>query len=343
MLTENLYSILESEAQQFTGLSFTAEEIERCRTDPDFALVLGMPSNVNCNLWCKFCFTDTHNNKRPQLTLERRMKLLDEAEEVGIRTIITGGSGEPFSDRDFETILESATSRGFRYIIFTNLTLITPQRAAWLRSLPNVGIFGSAHSLDQEIYEGITQMPGSFARMMRGAHNLLEAGFTTRDFAITTVVCKSNFHEIDDIVTYWGERQIMVYPEYCNITGYAEGFRDELYAPYEDFVALRRELGERHPGYRAEAPLVTDSRKCFTGEYAVIVSINGDVKTCFDGGEKGYIGNINEMTLREAVRRKYANPCFCKGYDHCLNRNLFLVQLGKEPLAQLGKAPLATA
>src|SRR5690349_24470191 len=108
MLTENLYSILESEAQQFTGLSFTAEEIERCRTDPDHALVLGMPSNVNCNLWCKFCFTDTHNNRRPQLSLERRMKLLDEAEEVGIRTIITRGACAPFIDRCFQTILGSA-------------------------------------------------------------------------------------------------------------------------------------------------------------------------------------------------------------------------------------------
>jgi len=329
MLTENLYSILESEAEQFTGLSFSAAEIERCRTDQDHALVLGMPSNVNCNLWCKFCFTDTHNNHRPQLSLERRMKLLDEAGEVGIRTIITGGSGEPFSDRDFPAILESATARGFRYIIFTNLTLITPRRAEWLRSLPGVGIFGSAHSLDQEVYEGITQMPGSFERMMRGAQNLLDAGFGTRDFAVTTVVCRPNFHEIDDIVTYWGERGILVYPEYCNITGYAEGFRDELYLPYQDFLDLRRDLAERHPGYRAEAPLVTGSRKCFTGEYAVIVSINGDVKTCFDGGEKGYLGNIGEMTLQEAVRRKSANPCFCKGYDHCLNRNLFLVPLGR--------------
>lgn|GEM_PF-5982577 len=323
MIDNNIYQIIESQVNNFVGLSFTEEEKALAKEINERILIVGVPSSVDCNLKCKFCFTDTHNNPNELLPLSKRLKVIDAAKDLGAKTIITGASGEPFCDKDFISMMNYGLSKGFDYIVFTNLTAVTEEIAKMLYS-NNVGVFGSFHSLNKDVYEEITQKTGAFDRMMDGCNNLLNAGYSTDNFAICCVVSKKNYDEFYSIVEYWGQKGIRVYPEYCNITGFGESHIDELYVPFKDYIKLREGISTKFPGYGALAPLVTLEGHCFTGEYAIIVGIDGTITRCYDPGSKGIIGNINNTSLRDAVLMKKKDPCFCRGYDYCPGRNMFL-------------------
>ena len=314
-----LYEVLDKNSKNFAGSVFSSEDRKNSKTP---ALALGVPVSTACNLKCKFCYTDTHNNKSYELTLKERLDLIRQAKELGIKTVMTAASGEALRDPDFFQILDYTKELGLGYILFTNLTRITKAVAEKFYSY-NVGILGSCHSIRESVYEDLTQIKGSFRNMMTGAENLLEAGYSTQNFIISWVVNKKNYDEFENIIDFWLKKGIKVFPEYANITGAGNKYRDELYLPYKEYLKLRNEMDKKFEGYNLIPPLTYDNQ-CFSGMYGIIVGIDGVITRCWDAGDKGYIGNIREMSLREAIDIKYENPCYCPGYDHCLGRNLFL-------------------
>ncbi len=316
---KHYYEILDKNARNFIGTIFSPEDFKNRRSP---ALALGMPVSTACNLKCKFCYTDTHNNKNSELTLEQRLNLLCQAKEIGIKTVMTAASGEALCDPDFFPILEHSKKLGFNYFLFSNLTKITKDIAEKLYTY-NVGILGSCHSIRENVYEDLTQIKGSFKQMMLGAENLIEAGYSAQNFMISWVVNKKNYDEFEEMLHFWLQKGIKVFPEYGNITGAGNRYKDELYIPYDEYLKLRNEMNNKFQGYNVIPPL-TYENKCFSGMYGIIVGIDGLITRCWDAGDEGYIGDIREMSLKEAVEIKYKNPCFCPGYDNCIGRNLFL-------------------
>jgi MoaA/NifB/PqqE/SkfB family radical SAM enzyme len=322
MYRKILFEVLDKNSKNFVGTIFNQDDLRRINNDTSFALALGMPVSTACNLKCKFCYTDTHNNRNSELSLEERLNLLDQAKEIGIKTIMTAMSGEAFCDPNFFKILKYSKNLGFDYFLFTNLTMITKDIAEKLHSY-NVGILGSCHSIRENVYEDLTQIKGTYKKMMQGAENLLEAGYSTQNFVISWVVSKKNYDEYEDMINFWLEKGIKVFPEYGNITGCANNFIDELYLSYDEYLKLRETINSKFEGYNSIPPLTYDNQ-CFSGMYGIIVGIDGIIYRCWDPGKTGIIGNIREMTLKEAVDIKYRNPCFCPGYDECVGRNSFL-------------------
>lgn len=316
------YKKLEALAGKFVGLNFTSETIIECKSETDRLLLLGLPTSFACNLKCKFCFTDTHNNEGQALSFDQRIKIVDESIKLGVKTVVMGAPGEPFCDNDFFNIVEAVRSRNLDLVIFTNLIKVTFETAQFLKS-NRVGVFGSCHSLDKSKYEHMVGVRNTFEKMMQGAQNLLDAGYSSFDFAICMVVNELNKAEMSETIEFWKGKGIKVYLEYCNITGMAENSIQELFLPYKEFLSLKNNLPEVERGFNPLSPLVTSSGKCFTGEYAIIVGADGTITRCYDPGPKGVLGNISNMTLKEAIQLKNDNPCFCPGYDFCPGRNLF--------------------
>lgn len=129
-----------------------------------------------CNLKCVMCYTDCFNQPeriRQELTTEEIFRILDELQEAGcIELTFTGG--EPMSRPDFMEIYEEAHRLGFFITVFTNGTYITPQIVErWTAARPK-RIEISLHGISQEVFERVTQIPGSFERCLRGIELLLE-------------------------------------------------------------------------------------------------------------------------------------------------------------------------
>src|SRR5439155_23152115 len=88
----------------------------------------------NVCVWnCAFCFTEHPNSpsKRRltnELSLERRLRLIAEAAELGARSINFVGAGEPTIDPDFWTLVNEIRRFNIQPIIYTEGTLRLSKR-----------------------------------------------------------------------------------------------------------------------------------------------------------------------------------------------------------------------
>jgi len=143
-----------------------------------------------CNLRCKFCYYyDYPQSKDP--STEKLKSFLNFAAKRGIKDIDFSG-GEPTIRRDFPELLEHAKKLGFKKIcIITN-----GQRMAdldYTKSLVEAGlneVLFSVHGFDKKSYDSLTQVPGSYDRLMKSIKNIKKLGVR---FRTNTTINKSNY------------------------------------------------------------------------------------------------------------------------------------------------------
>lgn len=145
-----------------------------------------------CNLRCVHCYNPTHEAKN-ELTTEQVFRLLDEFEAQGcLRIGFTGG--ELFTRRDTMEILRRAKARGFLISVLTNATMITPELADLLQAMGSVRMEVSLYGATAETYEKVTQVPGSYARFVRGLDLLLKRRIQV---LLKLVMMTLNVHEFE--------------------------------------------------------------------------------------------------------------------------------------------------
>lgn len=118
------------------GWDFTRDELSEAKKAHQM-LNPAMELGTNYCPWnCGFCFTeDPHNpegDKRrltDEMTLERRLQLIDEAADLGTRSINFVGAGEPTIDPQFWKIIERMERRNIVPIVYTEAVLRLTNRA----------------------------------------------------------------------------------------------------------------------------------------------------------------------------------------------------------------------
>ena len=128
-----------------------------------------------CNLRCQFCYVALDPYKGPYLSTAQVKSVIDKLERAGFLWLILTG-GEIFSRRDFPEIYLYAKKKGFLVVLYSNGTMVTEKLATLLREHPPLSVEISIYGADQEHYERVTQIPGSFARFERGMQLLIDAG-----------------------------------------------------------------------------------------------------------------------------------------------------------------------
>lgn len=127
-----------------------------------------------CNLRCRFCYVALDPYKGPYLSTDQIKQVLDTLARAGTLWLTLTG-GEILSRRDFPEIYRHAKAKGFLVTLFTNATMVNERTAALLRELPPFSVEVSLYGHNAELYESVTQIPGSFARFERGITLLQEA------------------------------------------------------------------------------------------------------------------------------------------------------------------------
>ncbi len=149
-----------------------------------------------CPLACQHCYNNLPMADREaatrELTLQDYQKLLDELAAMGAFWLLFSG-GEPFARKDFLDIYTYAKQRGFLITIFTNGTVITPAIADHLVQYPPFAIEITLYGRSKQIYEEMTQQPGSYERCLRGIDLLLERKLPLK---LKTVPTSINKHEV---------------------------------------------------------------------------------------------------------------------------------------------------
>lgn len=115
------------------------------------------PSNA-CNYRCTFCAFDYRGYKLRFLEAGRFKEILSELAQLGVKSIMYAGEGEPFFHKDMPEIVNYTKEAGIDTAVATNGALFTPKiieqclgAFTWVRFSVGGGI--------QETYEKIHQCP----------------------------------------------------------------------------------------------------------------------------------------------------------------------------------------
>jgi len=129
-----------------------------------------------CNLRCIHCYCNQDKNNEEirsrELSKEETFKILDSIERRGCLFLLFTG-GEPLLRDDFFEIYTYAKKKGFLITLFTNVTLVTPQIAGFLKGLPPFKVEVTLYGMSKSIYEKATGVLGSFELCMAGIKNLI--------------------------------------------------------------------------------------------------------------------------------------------------------------------------
>ncbi|MDD5097223.1 MAG: radical SAM protein [Candidatus Omnitrophica bacterium] len=124
-----------------------------------------------CNLSCVHCYCQGAENKQKELSTKDWEKILDEIYQEGCLSLCLTG-GEPLIRDDFLEIYAYAKKKGFIITIFTNGQLLTKKIIDYFVKSPPFAIEITLNGITEKTYESITQMKGSFSRIMKIIKNL---------------------------------------------------------------------------------------------------------------------------------------------------------------------------
>ena len=119
----------------------------------------------HCNFRCQHCYIPDFQAP-DRMSTRRVLRLLEELAEMGTLYLTLTG-GELFLRRDWLEIAVRARELGFVLRLFSNGSLIDGDVADAIAPL-NATVEISLYAMDEEVFDEITQRPGSFARTIRG-------------------------------------------------------------------------------------------------------------------------------------------------------------------------------
>ena len=174
-----------------------------------------------CPLHCRYCYSDCYNNRDDigkELKTDQIIQLLDKIYEEGVFWLgLTGG--DPLSRKDFPEIYTYAREKGFLVTLFTSGVLISEAMADYLKKLPPFCIELTLNAIDQEAYERISGVEGSYEKVLSGINRLKERGLP---FKIKTMALTQNYEMLGDIKGFLeslGQKLRLGHPIHARLNG----------------------------------------------------------------------------------------------------------------------------
>jgi radical SAM protein with 4Fe4S-binding SPASM domain len=278
----------------------------------------------HCNFRCQHCYIPDF--AAPDLlTTERIFELLDELAEMGTLYLTLTG-GEMFLRKDWYEIAWRARELGFSLRLFSNASTIDEHVADRIRTLHSA-VEISLYSMDEEIFERITQKKGSFAKTIRGIELLRE-----RDIDVllkmpmmihNTVGFEKVFEYAEKIgATARADARIVAKKNGDLVTLKLRAEPDALLPLYRSGYTPCSVPQEYENDPRHEGPL------CAAGTRYANIASSGEVRAC--NILPGDAGNVRERSFREvwegsewlkkirAIRRRDLSVCnTCEKFSYC--------------------------
>jgi len=270
---------------------------------------------ARCNLDCVHCYHVRCRGK--EMDTGEIENLLDALAALGTMELTLTG-GEPLLRRDFPQLLRYAVREtGFSVKLFSNLTLLTPETADLLASLPLNSVETTILGPDAVTHDGLTRRPGSFDAVIRAIGMLVERGVRC---SAKTIVMKPNIAGLEAMYRL-AERLGIPFRHDDGVFVESNGGRSPLalQLPPGDLARLRRRTGTG-PSF--------PPGMCNIGKSVMSIAPDGSVYPCGPFPEKA--GDIRETPLAEiwrdspvmnrvrAIRNEDYHVCReCYYYERC--------------------------
>jgi radical SAM protein with 4Fe4S-binding SPASM domain len=131
-----------------------------------------------CSFRCVHCYLGDQKSIRAHQSQELDTgtvsRLIDEMAAAGVLFLTLTG-GDPMLRPDFIDIYRHAVRSGLLVTVFCNGSLITDEIVSTFVEYPPRAVEITLYGASQEIFETVTQTPGSYAACMRGVEKLRQA------------------------------------------------------------------------------------------------------------------------------------------------------------------------
>ncbi|MCK5283120.1 MAG: radical SAM protein [Nanoarchaeota archaeon] len=297
-------------------------------------LLLSLYLDTACNLDCIFCFLDSKKSHRnEQLSLEEYKDLIQQSKELGVRSTLFFGAGEPLLDKKLFPLIEYSNELGLYSVMFTNASLVTREIAERIKDL-DLSVVTSIKSRNPQTLEELTNVKGSAEKIYTGFQHLLDAGLnetkSTR-LGVDILICKQVYDEVPELIRYCIDNNIYPMVESLLWRGRAINNHDRLELGDKQKQKLSERLRTEFPELAGERAYF-DGSACDIDHYTLFVNYNGDVWHCFS--RDIIAGNTRSERLEEIwnspslrnLREKSVDPScdLCPGrrynLEKCLHR-----------------------
>ncbi|MCP5072283.1 MAG: radical SAM protein [Rhodobacteraceae bacterium] len=321
-------------------------------SSPKVACV-GIGVRAVCNYDCVYCYAG-HSTKRGDLSVEQYVDVVDQATELGVKTLImtgAGGKSEPGLFKGLVPIIERAHANGMNTAIFTNGSQFGDERISKLHKRSpvelaqqmkelGVSMFLACESLRPELYAQIVKKP--FASFEKGLQNLIDAGFVNEpgqptSITISSVILRENFDELPKLQAFAHGNGWQYICKFPSLAGSALDHRELFFTPEEaserhDIVADLRDKPETltvdHEG----------EEYCLVNQIGMSFDNLGAPLNCLSGCEISSRSEVNlkSMSLADIVMHK--KMLADQGIGNCPKKAAFYTF--KDLKAQTGAAPM---
>jgi len=151
-----------------------------------------------CNLKCKHCYQRAGIPVPDELTLEEKLKVVNELADSGVVSIAFSG-GEPLMHPDFFPVAKEVRRREMHAAVATNGTLITKAIARRLKEVDIGYVEVSLDFIRPEANDQFRGVPGAWQRAVEGIRNSVQEGLYT---AMATTVTKLNIGDVADLIDF---------------------------------------------------------------------------------------------------------------------------------------------
>ncbi len=161
-------------------------------------LAIQIELTYQCPLHCLHCYCDCYNRAefiKNQLPTEEVKLIIDKLHKEGSLWLCFTG-GDPMIREDFLELYSYAKDKGFISTIFTSLIALSSKTLEEFIKKPPFSIETTLNAATKETFEKISQVKGSFKKVISNLKKISEAGLPLK---IKTLLSKNNFQEKDKL------------------------------------------------------------------------------------------------------------------------------------------------
>lgn len=268
---------------------------------------IGVYTSGSCNLRCKYCSESSGSKSENETSLDERIKIINQAKELGAEIVLIAGVGEPLIDSRFIPTIRHAHLSGLGTLLYTNalegespneIKPISLENAKYLWE-HNVSPIIKLESLVQSNHDFLTETNGSYSAVMESIKRLHDVGYKTIDgdltrIGISALYTRKNLNDLKDLKKWCDNLGIRFSADFLRVYGNAE--KNKIIIPtINEILEIKKELGDELP--------ISVSRGCVFRNYGLIIDNIGNARYCAETAT-GEIGSIRDLSLSDLLRIK---------------------------------------
>lgn len=281
-----------------------------------------------CNERCVHCYIP-HESKIADIDPHLFYDVLDQCRDIGVLTLTLSG-GEPLLHPNFIEFMQKAKEYDFSINVLSNLTLLNNEIIAEMKANRLSSVQVSLYSMDSDIHDSITKLPGSFYKTRGAILKLIENDIPLQ---ISCPVMKQNKKCYVDVAKWAEEHKVRAVTDYIMIArcDHTTGNLDSRLS-LDEVGGIINDIIENDPDYEerlieadfteVEKKDLSDEALCGVCISSICMVANGNIYPC--AGWQDYVcGNITEQPLREiwehSPKVKYLRNLRKKDLPQCID------------------------